>query len=745
MKKKIGIVTLFGCYNFGNRLQNYAVQKLFENRGYSVETLVCEKSRIRLFLRYFKFFINGLCGDGDGKRRIAFRRFNKKKIPVRYFFEKDMRIKSRVAAEYDFFVTGGDQVWNPGITPEKRQNYFLSFAHRAQRICVAPSIGADHIGDEHAALYKKGLCGFPYLSCREDIGARAITHVSGRECEHIIDPTLALSADKWCAFETDCAVKEKYVVMFFLGDVADGLRRNITEYAQQNGYVIIDPSDPKSKYYSVTPDKFVSLINNAQLVFTDSFHVTAFSINLNTPFYVYDRFEKKSELSSKMNSRIKSLVSLLCQESRYVDYDFSDFIIECDFEKTNQSLLLQRQKCSSYIDKCLSQKELPFLSLPDKACSGCGVCSLSCPTGCISMCENAEGFLTPAVSYTECITCGKCIKACPALSTDKKETGEIEIYAAYQKDEQALNGSTSGAVFPLLAEWTVGRGGVVCGAAFGDGFSVSHSFAETVEDCKKFYTSKYVQSRSFDCFEKIKAFLDEGREVLFCSTPCQVEALRHYLQKDYENLLLADFVCHGVPSPAVWREYLDYIKQTELGGADITSVNFREKTPSWENYSLKIASDSDTYIASRNDDAYLKAFSVNLTLRESCFDCHFKGAYRCSDITIADFWGIQGVAPDMKNPDGTSMVILHSKKGRAVFEEIKPKLVSRAVSPKDVVGVCNVCLTESVKPSKNRDKFFAGQGAGDIRQRLLSLCTYQKPSFIKRVKSKLKRIFKKLF
>lgn len=741
--KKLGIITLYGNYNFGNRLQNYAVQQIFRNRGYEVETLVCEKSKVKYYARNIKKTWMYIKGDGVGIRYIQFKKFNRRKIPTRYFFTKNGLYPSSIANEYAFFSVGSDQVWNPELRKNERENFFLRFAQRDQRICVSPSIGVDSIEPKYWADYYNGLQGFPYLSCRESEGAAAISKLVNRPCTHLIDPTLAITSEDWREkFSEPIKENKAYIVMFFLGDIAPVLDENIRKYAQEKRYTVLVPSMPKCKYYGMSPEQFVYMIDHAALVFTDSFHVAAFSVNLNTPFYVFDRHEKL-ETSNKMNSRIRSLTSLFGLEDRYVNMSFSAFNDRCDFEGANAVLRNERDAFNAYIDTCLSQREMAPYKLPDEACTGCMSCASACPKKCLEMIKDKEGFLRPVLNADECINCGKCVHSCPVLSCEKKKGEQTRSYAAAQIDKSALDISSSGAVFPLICKWILDKGGVVCGAIIDENQIVRHTIAQTLNECSQFYSSKYVQSNIGDCYSLIHSYLKGGRYVLFSGTPCQIEGLRSFLGRTYEKLILVDCVCHGVPSPDVWAKYVEHIKQTYLGGEAIESVNFRDKSLGWENYSLSVRSKNNSYCKSRMEDIYCKGFSTNLFLRRSCHDCPFKGIIRNSDITLGDFWGVDQFLPEAKCAAGTSMIMVHSERGQEIWNDISGLLTTAPFDITKYVERSNKAIVMSVIPNSNRKKFFIAMPSEKIDKVISQFAIAEKRTLIDRVQGRLQRIVKR--
>ena len=229
--------------------------------------------------------------------------------------------------------------------------------------------------------------------------------------------------------------------------------------------------------------------------------------------------------------------------------------------------------------------------------------------------------------------------------------------------------STSGGIFTLFAENIIDKKGVVFGAAFNEDLQVEHIRVENKSDLNKLRTSKYVQSDTKDTYVEAKELLENGRLVYFSGAPCQIEGLKAYLGKDYENLILQDIICHGVPSPKVWKAYLDSKKQK------INSVNFRNKEKSsWENYQMKITYENDVEYIDRKINPYMILFLKNSSLRESCYNCKFKKENRESEIDET-----------MNDGKGTSLLLINSEKGNKLLEEISDKIVKKEVDFKTAI------------------------------------------------------------
>ena len=334
-------------------------------------------------------------------------------------------------------------------------------------------------------------------------------------------------------------------------------------------------------------------------------------------------------------------------------------------------------------------------------CSGCHACFNICPKDAITMIPDENGFKYPQTNDDLCIHCDLCKKVCPILKDIKKEN-DIHAYACINKDDEIRRNSSSGGVFYLLAKNVLSRNGVVFGARFNDDFEVVHDYIEKVEDIHLFQGSKYVQSTIHDSYKKAKQFLNENRLVLFTGTPCQIEGLLSYLQKDYPNLITQDIICHGVPSPKLFKLYKENIQNKY--GDDITKINFRKKTNSWKNYEMSIDLKNHHYEISHNDDVYMKAFLNDIALRDSCYQCNAKKKHRLSDITLADFWGIENVLPEMDDDKGTSLVIINSVLGNQLFEEIMDQINYREVEYEKAIAN-NPSLYRSVNRPKNRDAY----------------------------------------
>lgn len=377
-------------------------------------------------------------------------------------------------------------------------------------------------------------------------------------------------------------------------------------------------------------------------------------------------------------------------------------------------------------------------------CAGCSACAAACPQGCITMESDSEGFRRPSVAAARCVDCGLCTKACPVLNT--AGTDQLPAaFAAKNKEETVRAVSTSGGVFTLLAQQVLEQGGVVFGAAYDADFKVEHRMVESAEFLPSLRGAKYAQSDLGDTFRQVQEQLDRGRQVLFSGTPCQVAGLRAFLGREEPNLLLVDLVCHGSPSPAVWERYLSWRSEQVADGQRPVTVNLRSKDTGWSTYSVDIRWPyGRNYMATNREDPYIRAFVGDLCLRPSCHRCSFKGLNRCADFTLGDYWGVWDQVPAMSDNKGTSIVLVHTEKAKALWDKLSPAMVVRPVDVRRCMEQNPAALQSAKYDAENRNSFLHRYQDEDFAALVDELLP--KPSaandFAHRVAGKLKRFLK---
>lgn len=331
-----------------------------------------------------------------------------------------------------------------------------------------------------------------------------------------------------------------------------------------------------------------------------------------------------------------------------------------------------------------------------KDCNGCKVCSMICPVNAIDMVEDTEGFEYPKIDINKCIDCGKCKNTCSNFNDSKADSN---VYMAINKNKDELKKSSSGGMFIVFANYIINKGGVVFGVELTKELKAVHSYSETIEECTKYQGSKYVRSDINNSYEKVKKFLEEDRYVLFTGTPCQCNALKIYLKKDYDKLLLCDIICHASPSPKVFELYKKEIEETR--NKKIKNILFRDKSTGWRNQKPIIVYEDDT---TEEETSYFSAFVNELIDRPSCYDCEFCGTNRVTDFSIGDFWGVEKILPDVKDDNtGISLLSVNTPKAKEIFEEVKSNLEYKQVSVEEGFRYNH---NKNEKMHKNRKKFF---------------------------------------
>ena len=343
-------------------------------------------------------------------------------------------------------------------------------------------------------------------------------------------------------------------------------------------------------------------------------------------------------------------------------------------------------------------------------CCGCNACGDACPKGCITFETDIEGFSYPVVDKNTCINCHLCEKVCPIINIDKLKKNDFkqpETHAAVSKNIMTRFASTSGGMFTVLAQQMYKQGGYVGGAIFDEGWMVSQLISNDKADLEKIRGSKLHQSNSQGFYDKVKELLKAGEKVLVCGMPCQMAALRAFLKKDYENLIIVDLICRGINSPKVFQKWLTFLE--EEYGAKVKHFRVKSKELGWRKLTTKVEFENGKVLYDTNDTNYFTIgyLSTGVYCRPCCYECKFKDFPRIADITIGDYWGAGNtIGEDMDGDIGTSVVLINNEKGKNYFKSIASKLKEKEV-PFDVVVKGNPALVSSLQPPiVNREEFY---------------------------------------
>lgn len=338
-------------------------------------------------------------------------------------------------------------------------------------------------------------------------------------------------------------------------------------------------------------------------------------------------------------------------------------------------------------------------------CCGCSACFNICPQNAISMKSDKQGFKYPSIDVNKCVQCGLCKRVCAFQNDQIKINKNLHTYAAKHIDEDVRANSTSGGAFTAISDWFINNGGVVYGVKFNKDIVAVHSRATTIKQRDEFKGSKYVQSELNTTFEDIKKDLNDNKKVLFTGTPCQCDSLCSFLttsKTDFSNLILCDIVCHGTPSPLIFAEHIKYLEKKSK--SKVKDYACRHKVNGWHSHTERCVYENGVAdYQTQYSQAHKKIFYSHNTLRPCCHNCKYTSINRHSDITIADYWGIEKILPEFDDDKGVSLILINTLKGETLFNDIKHNLIYIETNVQD-------CLQpQLIKPtacSPKREEFW---------------------------------------
>ena len=629
--KRIGIITIQKCDNFGADLQAYALGAKLRLMGYDAENIdylfyknprhrggkmekpvlpISPKNRVKevLFpvLTVFRRLRNF---SRQAKRDERFEAWFKENVRVGEEYRSVESLYEN-PPKYDVYMVGSDQVWNPRLYSNIKP-YFLDFVPQgAKCVSYASSFGVSELSGPVFHKYKQWLKKFSHIGLREKKGVETVEAMAlNAEVAHVLDPTLLLTANDWekVAIRPEDAPADKYLLLYDL-IASQGTVDLARRWAAQEGWQVI-----RIGAGARGPGEFAWLFAHAQSVVTNSFHGTAFAVLNHKPFY--------SVVPSGMTnaSRIESLLNTISLQHRLVRAeDVAEISIsaELDWNSIDERLNDARDKSVRFLRRSLDGDPGPMLCADDK-------------------------FALPKASY-----------------------------AVWHGDAKVRTNSTSGGVFSVLASEVLSSGGIVYGAAWSEDFkSVRHIGIESNVELSALRQSKYVESDARGAIKDAKAALSEGRDVLFSGTPCQCAAMRASAKGIDEKLVLVDFVCHGTPIADVWKSYVEGIEKKY--DSKLVRYEFRNKDKGWnfQNIVYEFGNGVKKRVVPWLD-SYFHGFSINAFLRDGCYKCPFAQLKRVSDFTIADCWRVAASNPEYDDNKGTSLVLVNSVKASSIWKKL---------------------------------------------------------------------------
>ena len=729
-KTTVGIMTFHWAPNYGALLQTWALQEFLLQNGYEVEAIdfIPRWHSISLLRCIMTKRLRNV-----KKRWIEYKREKKVKqfreaylhISEKRFGHKD-ELKQNPPI-YDYYVSGSDQIWNPPFTMRGQKgvtlSYFLDFAPQGRKkFAFASSFGRSTLPDDMLPVIKRELETFSAVSVREDPGAQILQSI-GIDATCISDPTLLFDAT---AYETLLPSERQDApeIFQFMLHGQEKIGRSVSaQIAKQLNLNIYDDN-------MLTVEQWLSKIRNAEFVVTNSYHCVVFSLLFHTPFIAID------VKGSDMSSRLTTLLERVGLENRFlrlpVSLDQIDNLMDIDWDdvddRLQKSRLVSQQFILNALNKCSRVDDVP-----KSKCVGCGLCAAVCPQNCISLSEDERGFLHPQIDASKCTNCGVCARRCVVnqQAAEKAEDKPPAAYACYHTDPDIRAKSSSGGAFSALAEAVFQEKGIVYGARFEGNLRLIHTKAENNEELESLRGSKYMPSVAYPVFREIRSYLQEGRRVLFCGTPCQVAALLNFVN-NHENLICVDLACHGIPSMKVLREKCDAVSKS--CGSVVESIQFRNKRTGWKSYTFVYSDGNNQEVHSEwaRECDFMIGYVDNLFIRESCERCIYAKVPRVGDITLADCWFKAQNGEDLEDK-GISGVLVNTPKGKTLFEAAQKSLRTEEIPIEDLVKGTPT-LVKGCEPNKRKWRFWKKMNIFGFKNTMNVYC------FRKRFKSIIKRL-----
>ncbi|MDR2967420.1 MAG: Coenzyme F420 hydrogenase/dehydrogenase, beta subunit C-terminal domain [Methanobacteriaceae archaeon] len=519
------------------------------------------------------------------------------------------------------------------------------------------------------------------ISVREKNLANYISSVSDINAEVVIDPTFLMDKDYYKKLLIK-PNKKGYVLVYLAMSNSYELVSLAAKFAEEHNLDLIELSEfytnqeqigysRHSVIYNVGVEEWIGYIDNADYVFTNSFHGICLSVILEKQFFSGKRGLKLDSLMETFNLEHRKAMNAFGKGGKMIakdiDYDLVNEIREKIVDKSMKFLKNALKNADSYVQE-YETLNCDYLSIKDKySCTCCTACEKICPEKAIRMVQDDEGFYFPEIDKNKCTDCESCNKVCPYNNKKLLYSKPIKTCLTYNKNENDRKNSSSGGMYAAMADYILKQGGAIIGVRFNDKWEVLYDIAETKEDCSEFRYSKYVEAMDNDIYIKTKNVLKTGRKVLFTGTPCKISGLLNYLDKSYDNLYCVDIICNGTNSPILFEKYLSEKQKN----SPLKHFQFRSPKASQESKTVEyVYENGETELLNLQEDLYMRSFLKNLMLKRSCYDCLYSGNNGISDITFGDFLGGKELIKEDDAENGISSVKINTPKGQTLFENM---------------------------------------------------------------------------
>lgn len=727
--KKVGILSMQRINNYGSFLQAYGLKSMIESLGYETEfvdyhiekSLIEKNTSKNKFSRNLKKGIETFNAPGSLINKIKYIKY-KQNFKNKYIKLLGIDSSYNYNPQLDSLVIGSDEVFNC-IQSNDNVGYSLELFGKDNNarnlISYAASFGNTTL--DKLKQYKKNveianyLKKFNSISVRDNNSYEIVKELTSISANINLDPVLMFDYKSKLNFKKDKKLTEKYMIVYaYNGRITKNESIKIKKFAKERNlkvYSIGGIQDCTDKFIDCEPFEIFNYFYNAEYIITDTFHGSIFSIVTNKNFSTIIR---KSVNNSYGNE--EKLSDLLCRLGlkNRMSYDIDETIENLnnsiDYTDVNKIIIEERKKTMDYLKDNLNIN-LKCINIKNSNCCGCGGCSKSCPVKAIDMKEDKYGFIYPNVDREKCINCGLCEKKCNYRNKNFSLENKQDAYAAVSKDKEILKSSASGGVFSEIALSFLKNNGVVYGATFKKDKKGCTVYHERIDSPDKLYLlqgSKYIQSNIMNSYENVKNDLRAGKNVLFSGTPCQVDALKGFLNnKEYKNLFTIDIICHGVPNLKMFNDYIRF--EEKKYSKSIKNFIFRDKTKKMGLFYKIVFDDNSEIKRTSYNSSYYQMFLDSKIYRENCYSCPYANLNRISDITIGDYWGIEIehsqeiIEQNINTGNGISCILVNSEKGKLLLNGIKENLTLISSTP-EKISVHNHQLVSPSKAGKDINK-----------------------------------------